>query len=334
MADPAGRVRIGQLGVTHAHGAGKARVLSEAAAVDFVGLHEPDPAIRAARSADAAYAGVRWLSQDELLGDPTVQGVFVETTPAENLGWARRALEAGKHVLIDKAPGTSLAELRALLDLARDRGLHVQVGYNFRFNPAFEFAFAAVRDGLLGEVFNVQAQIPTTLAGYEGRRAEIARYRGGMFYELGCHVVDLAVIVLGPPRRVSSFLRADYHAGSEPPYVDNTLAVLEYDRAMAVVQSWGMEVEPFPHRRFEIHGTRGSIRIEPMEPPVLGLCLAEPQGPYRSGWQTVDVGDRPRYVGDVEEFVAVVAGRRAPRYDAAHDLAVQDAVLRASGIEE
>lgn len=334
MSNPAARQRIGQLGVTHAHASGKARVLSEAAAVDFVGIHEPDPAARAARAANPAYDGVRWLTEDELLGDPTVQGIFVETAPAENLGWARRALEAGKHVLIDKAPGTSLTELRAVLDLARGRGLHVQMGYNFRFNPAFEFAFGAVRDGLLGDVFNVQAQIPTTLAGYEERRAEITRYRGGMLYELGCHVVDLVVIVLGPPRRVSSFLRADHHTGDDSPYVDNTLAVLEYDRAMAVVQTWGMEVEPFPHRRFEIHGTGGSIRIEPLEPPLLRLCMAEPRRPYRSGWQTIDVGDRPRYVGDVEEFLAVVSGRRAPRYDAAHDLVVQDVVLRACGISE
>lgn len=327
-------IRIGQLGVGHAHAAGKVRVLKEAPRVDFVGVHEPNATTFAGRSDDSVYAGVHWLSEQELLGDRSVQGVFVETLPVESLGWARRALEASKHVFIDKAPGTSVRELREVLDLAHSRGLHVQIGYNFRFNPAVEFALGAVRTGMLGDVFRIEAEIPTDQRGYERRRSEMERYPGGTFYELACHLVDLVVIILGPPRTVTPILRADYHHDGRVPYVDNTVAVFEYDRATAVVQSWAMEVEPMPHRRFEIYGTRGTIRIEPIEPPKLQLCLAEPLGDYRAGWQTIELGDRPRYVGDVEEFVAVVGGERRPRYDAAHDLAAQAALLRACGVTD
>jgi predicted dehydrogenase len=324
-------VKIGQIGIGHAHASGKARVLREAPEVSFVGVCEPDRATFAERSENAAYRGIRWLKEDELLGDPSVQGIFVETLPINNLRWARRALEAEKHVLIDKAPGVSLRELRDLLDLARSRNLHVQIGYNFRFNPAFEFAFDAVKAGLLGDIFKIEAEIPTSLSGYEERRRDNELYPGGTFYELACHFVDLVVIVLGAPRKATSVLRGDYYHDGKRPYVDNTVAVFEYDRAMAVVQSWAMEVEPMPHRRFEIYGSGGSIRIEPIEPPRLQLCLAAPRAPYHAGWQVVDVGDRPRYVGDVAEFLAVVRDGQRPRYDAAHDLAVQKALLEACG---
>jgi predicted dehydrogenase len=322
-------VKIGQIGIGHAHAAGKAQVLREAPNVTFVGIWEPDPPTFAARSDNPAYRGIRWLNADELLDDPSIEGIFVETLPVHNLHWARRALEAGKHVLIDKAPGVSLDELRELLDLAATRKLHVQIGYNFRFNPAFEFAFDAVKSGLLGDIFKVEAELPTSLSGYEERRSDNELYPGGTFYELGCHLTDLVVIVLGAPRKVTSILRGDFQHDGMRPYIDNTVAIFEYDRAVAMVQSWAMEVAPLQHRRFEIYGTRGSIRIEPLEPPKLQLCLAEPQGSYAAGWQSVDVGDRPRYVGDVAEFVAVVREGRRPRYDAAHDLDAHRVLLEA-----
>lgn len=327
-------MRIGQIGIGHAHAAGKARVLKESGLVEFAGIFEPSVAAVAAVQDHPAFAGVRWLSERELLDDRSVKGIFVETLPLESLRWARAALEAGKDVLIDKAPGVSLDELREVLDLARERGLHVQMGYNFRFSPAFEFAFGAARSGLIGDIFKIEAEIPTNQRGYEDRRRDVELYPGGTFYELGCHFVDLVVILLGAPRKVTSILRADFHQSSKPPYVDNVLAVFEYERAMAVVQSWAMEVDPSRHRRFEIYGSRGSIRIEPVEPPRLQLCLAKADQGYEAGWQEVDVGDRPRYVGDVEEFVSVVAGERQPRYDGAHDLAVQRALLQACGMIE
>jgi predicted dehydrogenase len=327
-------VRIAQIGIGHAHAAGKARVLREAPDVSFVGIFEPDSDTFAARSDNPAYQGIRWLSENEILGDRSIQGIFVETLPIDNLHWAHRAIEAGKHVLIDKAPGVSLRELRDVLELAKSPNLHVQIGYNFRFNPAFEFAFDAVKTGRLGDVFRIEAELPTSLSGYEDRRKDNELYPGGTFYELACHLTDLVVIVLGAPRKVTSVLRGDYLHDGKRPYVDNTVAIFEYDRAVAVVQSWAMEVEPMQHRRFEIYGSRGSIRIEPLEPPKLQLCLAEPRPSNEAGWHVVDVGDRPRYVGDVAEFVGVVRDGRRPRYDADHDLAVHKALLEACGRAE
>jgi predicted dehydrogenase len=323
---------IGQIGISHAHAVGKVQVLSASPDVDFVGVFEPSARWREAKGGLPALSNVRWRNEADLLDDPAVGGIFVETTSVDNLHWAKKALEAGKPVLIDKAPGVDLGELRDLLELARAKNLYVQLGYNFRFNTAFEFALDAVRTGLLGQVFNIQTQIPTTIGGYEDRRWEVERYTGGIFFELACHMLDTVVAMLGTPERVTSFLRADNRSGDRKPYVDNTMGVLEYAQAMAIVQVWGMEVQPFPNRRFEIYGTKGSVRIEPLE-PVTGvhLCLAEASGPYQAGWQCVELADRPRYVGDVEEFVAVVRDGREPRYGPEHDLAVQTTLLRATG---
>lgn len=330
-------IRVGQLGIGHAHAPGWTKALIESSQVEFVGIHEPDPETFAARSDNPSYAGVRWLSERELLGDPSVQAVFIETNIADNLRWARRALNAGKHISIDKPPSPSLTQLREILDLAGSNGLHVNMGYMFRSNLAIRFAIEAARTGMLGKIFKVEAEIPSGDRGPDYRKvqAEMESYPGGMFFELGSHMFDLVVIVLGPPKKVTSILRRDYHETDVQAFIDNAVAVLEYERAMAVVQLWTMEVDGFSHRRFEIYGSNGSIRIEPIEnPSKVHLCLAEPQGSYKAGWQTVDVGDRPRYVGDVAEFVEVVKGERPPRYDAAHDLAAHETLLRACGVTD
>ncbi len=231
-------VRIGKIGIGHAHAVGWTNALRESLEVEFVGIFEPHPETIAVRSQDPAYGGVRWLSEDELPGDRSVQAVFVETRPADNLGWARRALEAGKHISIDMAPSRSLNQLQEEFDLARLRRMHVNMGYMFRFNPAFQFAFEAVESGLLGEVFRVEAEIPTNYRGHRcvQRRAEMERYPGGVMYELGCHFVDLGI--------------------------------------------------------------------------------------------------RPRYVGDVAEFVEVVSGKQPPRYSSGHELAAHQALLQACGASE
>ena len=330
-------IRVGQIGIGHAHAPGWTRALSESPQVEFVGIHEPDPETFAARSDNPAYAGVRWLSERELLDDPSVQAVFIETDIADNLRWARRALSAGKHISVDKPPSPSLSQLREVLDLAGSNGLHVNMGYMFRSNLAIQFAIEAARTGMLGEIFKVEAEIPSSDRGLDYRKvkAEMESYPGGMFFELGSHMFDLVVIVLGPPNKVTSILRRDYYQTDVQPFIDNAVAVLEYERSMAVVQMWTMEVNGFPHRRFEIYGTNGSIRIEPLEnPSKVHLCLAEPQGTYEAGWQTVEVGHRPRYVGDVAEFMEVVNGERPPRYAAAHDLAVHETLLRACGVTD
>src|SRR5205807_1611083 len=117
----------------------------------------------------------------------------------------------------DKAPGPDLAEFRALAALAREGGLHLQTGYHYRYTPAITFALRAVREGLLGEILNLVAQNRTTLHNYEERR-EVEAYPGGIFFEIGSHFLDLAMLILGRPQHITSFLQAVYQSDGKPPY--------------------------------------------------------------------------------------------------------------------
>ncbi|MFC1719136.1 Gfo/Idh/MocA family oxidoreductase, partial [Candidatus Poribacteria bacterium] len=161
------------------------------------------------------------------------------------------------------------------------------------------------------------------------RRPSLGQFQGGILFELLCHLIDIVIALLGRPDKVNSFLRNDL--GITPEFSDNTMAVFEYEKAMATVESAAMEVSAFPSRRFEVYGTRGSVIIEPLEPPSVRLCLNEAHGDYVKGWQTVDVGEPGgRYDGGLAALVADIKGEKSPDRSLYHELIVQETVLRAS----
>ena len=322
------KIRIGMVGTAHPHAPGKLAVLKASADFELAGVCEADADLRAARGKEKAFADVRWAREDELLSDKTVQAIVVEGQVRDNVPAARRAIEAGKHVHLEKPGGTSLEEFRALVGAASERGLIVQMGYMFRYNPAFQLLFRAAREGWLGDIFFIRGRIGTCVP--VGRRGGLAEYPGGMMFELGCHLLDGVVALLGAPKKVTPFLRAD--AGVPDGLADNTLAVFEFGRAVATLESAAMEVEPFPHRNLCVYGTKGSVIIEPLEPPALQLCLSAPAASYPKGWQKVPVENRPRYVEDFKELACCIRTCSPLSYARGHDLAVQETLLRASGV--
>ena len=252
---------------------------------------------------------------------------------SENLAFARAALEHGKHVWLDKPAGDDLEEFGALLRLAAARNLHVQLGYMFRYNAGYQFILDWAASGRLGAIRSVRTRISTGGANDAAwRRWDSHGERaGGLMFILAGHVVDIVVALLGRPQRVSSFARQQTDAF--PWYRDNNLAVLEYPGALAVVESVAGEVEPGGARRMEVYGTRGSAILEPMEPPRLRLCLDVARDGYAAGWQEVPVQVRPRYVESLRAFLATIHGEQPADRTFAHELAVQETLLAAAGLQ-
>jgi predicted dehydrogenase len=323
------RIRIGLLGAGHGHAGGKLQVLQASPEFEVAGVAEANPEVRERCQSQGPFATAQWVSEDELLEDRSLAAVAVEGRVQDNLALARRALEAGKHVHLDKPAGASLPEFRAVLDLARRRNLLLQMGYQFRYNSGFAFVREAVRQDWIGEVFSIHGTISSTIA--PASRADLAVFPGGMMFDLGCHLIDAMVDFLGRPHAVTPFLRHD--SLIKDTLADNTVAVLQFERALAVLETAAMEVGAGQRRQFAVCGTEGTVIVQPIEPPEVHLCLREPKAGYRSGWQAIPVENIPRYVRDFEEFAGCIRGERQPSYDYDHDEAVQEVVLKASGME-
>lgn len=319
--------RCGILGIDHAHGVDVLRVLKQSNDFELVGVCDPDDAVRAQFAGLPDLDSVAWLTMDELLADNSIAMVAVESGVPRLLELARAAVDAGKHVHLDKPAGTSLGEFRALLDSAADGGLLVQMGYMFRYNPGFDLIRRAVKEGWLGDVYAIHASMCTDLS--EEKRRRIAFHPGGVMLELGCHLIDMVHLIIGEPEKVTPFLRHDAKTGDT--LADNTVAVLEYPNAIVTIEVGAMEVNAFPARRFKVAGTNGSIILNPLEPPRARIALRQPAGEFEGGEQTITLQDLDRHVLDFEDLAACIRGDRQFAYSKDHDYAVQRTVLRASG---
>ncbi len=330
QSGPKRKVKIGQIGTAHAHASGKMdglRRLSDE--FEVVGVVEPDAQQRKIAEGQAAYRGLPWMTEEQLLNVPGLEAVAVETAVMDLIPTAARCVAAGLHLHLDKPGGLSLSAYRKVLEEARRRQRCVQMGFMFRHNPGFRFCFQAVRDGWLGEIFEVQGRMSR---GHElSMRERLNAYPGGTMFELGCHLIDALVNVLGRPASVAAFARR-----SRPQLdslADNQVAVFEYPRALATVRSSLLEVDSGPNREFVVCGDQGTICIQPLEPPRVELALAKPQGKFGKGRHQIELPKMPgRYDEHLVELARIVRGEKETEYPPEHDLAAHEAVLRAAGL--
>ena len=324
-------LRMAQIGVKHGHAVGKARSMIENPDVEFTGLFEPDPVAREQAQRGGHYGNIQWHDRlDDALGDPSVTAVSIEGRNDESLGQAQAAIEAGKHLWYDKPAGDDWPGFQRLMADAQARGLLVQMGYMFRYQPGFQQVAEWARSGLLGDVFSVRAHMSTWIS--VPAREIISRHQGGIFYDLAGHMIDQVVWILGRPRRVTTFFRND--ATPEiPAFMDNTLGVLEYERGMAVIDIAAMEPRPMA-RRFEVYGTRGSAITEPFDPGhTIRLTLEEATGGHQKGAQIIqlpEVNRQQMYDRELAAFVATLRGEQPPDRSPEHELMVQETLLRAT----
>jgi predicted dehydrogenase len=325
---------MAQYGVQHGHAVGKALAMRTNPNVDFAGIYEPDPAARARARDHRAYAGVYWYaSGEEMLGDASLAAVAIEGLNAHSLPMAREAVAAGKHLWFDKPAGDDWPAFQDVVAIARRKQLAIQMGYMFRYHDGFQRLAEWARAGLLGEIFGLRAHMSTWLAA--AARGVIATHRGGILYDLGGHMLDQVLWLMDGerPARVSAVLRNDA-TPAIPAFADNTLAIVEFRRAMAMVDIAAMETRP-PARRFEVYGTRGSAIMDPMEPATrVRLCLDEARDGFSAGEQVIPLSGMPRqrmYERELEALLPVLRGEREPDRTLEHELLVQETLLRATG---
>ena len=151
---------------------------------------------------------------------------------------------------------------------------------------------------------------------------------------LGCHLIDALVTVLGKPEKIAAYVR---HTRPEQDNLkDNQLAVFEYPKATATIRSSVVEVEGGKRRQFVVCGDRGTVDIRPLEPPRLLLALSRARGKYEEDYQEVKLPRMPgRYDDQLIEFARLIRGEitsdHTP-YTPAHDLVAHEALLLACGL--
>lgn len=317
-------IKIGQIGTKHAH-ASKLSVYRNNPDYEVVGIVEADPQRRASAAQQPPYEGLPWMSQAELLAIPGLQAVLVETDVPNLLDAAEASIAAGKHIHLDKPAGASWPQFQRILKEAERQQLLIQMGYMYRYNPGVILLREFLEHGWLGDVFEVHAVMSKVVG--SGERKQLARYSGGMMFELGCHLIDLVVGILGKPTSIHPFLQ---HVGpAEDDLNDSTLAVFQYPRATATIRTSGVEVAGGERRHLTVCGTLGTFHMQPLDNPQVRVAFDRPRGMYAKGYQDVKLPRYSRYVDDAADMARIIRGEAVNRFPYSHDAAVQESLLRA-----
>lgn len=273
-------------------------------------------------------ATVEFEQADKVLNDPSIHLVVVECAAWEAIPWGKKTIAAGKHLHLEKPPGNEWAPFKELVEEARRKKLLLQTGYLWRFHPGVSAAIDAAKAGWLGEILMVRATMSADRD--DAQRAVEAKYRGGGLFELGGHVIDRTVELLGRPKSVKSWLK--HSTGVPDKLADNNLAVFEYDKALAVITQSAKMAGAGPHRSFEVIGTDGTFLVYPeASPPRMHVHLRNARGNYKAGWQQIELPPQPRFIADFAELARALKSGQPLKHSYDHELLLQETLLRASG---
>ncbi len=335
---PKKRIKIGQIGTGHEHASAKMetfRKLSDQ--YEVVGIAESNPELRKKRESTPAYRGLTWMTEAQLLNTKGLQVVAVEVNSGDDrlIPITANCIDAGMHVHLDKPGGQSLSAFKKVLDEAGRRKLAVQLGYMYRNNPAVQFCQRAVREGWLGQVFEVHCVMNRMHS--VSYRKYLSQFRGGTMFIFACHLIDLVVSLLGKPDRIVSFER---QTRDDVKMCDNGLIVFEYPRTTVTIRTASLEVEGYQRRQLVVCGDQGTIDIQPLEtfycrppqPQKLRLALSQARDSYKKGYQEVSFPQMPgRYDDQLIELARIIRGERENPYPLEHELIVQECLLKACG---
>lgn len=271
------------------------------------------------------------LSPERAAVSESVDLVIVASVNESHYRFARLALEAGKHVVVEKPFTPTLKEARELAALAKRVGKHLAVFQNRRWDSDYLTVRDAIRNESLGEIVHFESHIDRYAPSVPRAWREEPAPAGGTWFDLGPHVADQVLLQFGLPERVTASF-AQQRAGARTD--DWFTVILEYGRMRVVLR--GAQVVPGFGMRFLVHGTNRSVMKQAQDTQeqqlIAGLLPGDPDyGVDPDHAYVVDAADVPsqrRAIpatrGDQSQFYVQL--ERAIRGEGANPVAPAEAV--------
>ena len=329
------RIKIAQIGTSaYSHGSSIfASLLKQSDIFDVVGYALPENEKEKFPHAVKVFEGQREMTVEEILNDPEIEAVAVETEEIYLLKYAIMVARAGKHLYMEKPGSPSLSDFRTLIGILKEKKLAFTVGYMYRFNPKVKETLARIKNGELGKIFSVEAQMSCKHP--KEMREWLSVFPGGMTFFLGCHLIDLVYQIMGEPKDVIPLSCSTGLDGVSAP--DFGMAVFKYENGVASIKTTDCEWGGFLRRQLVVTGERGSLAICPLEYglggndmyTVMHECL-DPS--WQVEWKESRSEKFDRYDAMVRNFAEIVRGKENP-YSYDYELRLFELVLRACGKE-
>lgn len=225
---------------------------------------------------------------DELLEDDEIAVVVISSPNVTHFEYAQKALEAGKHVVVEKPFTVTSKEADMLIQLAQEKGVLLTVFHNRRWDNDFLTVRNLLETGALGSLSLYQVHFNRYRPIVQQRWKEQEGPGAGELYNLGSHLIDQALYLFGMPNTVWADMRAE-REGSE--VIDYFHLVLGYDKHRVILHAGSLVRQAGP--RFELHGEKGSFLKYGQDPQ---------EAQFKQGMRPGDTGwgeDQPDQYGEL-----------------------------------
>lgn len=264
-------INVGLVGYGFASQTFHAPLIQATEGLDLVAVSSSDAA-----KVQASLPGMEVESQAMALCQRKDIDLIVIPTPNDtHFSLTKAALTAGKHVVVDKPFTVTLSEGKLLKKLADDKECLLSVFHNRRWDSDFLTIKALLEAGTLGRVVNVESRFDRFRPEVRDRWREKAMPGGGIWYDLGPHLLDQACELFGMPQAILLELGA-LRDGAKAD--DDFLALLDYEGLRVTLAAGSLVADPTP--RFRIHGTQGSFvkyGLDPQEDRLKAGEVPTPQ---------------------------------------------------------
>lgn len=300
---------------------------------EVVGYHLPEAERETARVRIPAIFSYREMTFEEILADPAIEAVVVETEELLLTEYAKAAIEHGKHVYMEKPGGIDPVAFEALINAAKASGKILQLGYMYRYNPVVRDLLKRARAGELGEILGVEADMSC----HHPRevREFMARYPGGMMFYLGCHLVDLVLQLQGEPEEILPLNAKTGLDGVDSE--DFGMAVFRYKNGVSTVKTTAVEYGGYARRRLLVTGSERTVEVHPIERKYEGELIFTGVREY-SEHKWSNNGDYresepfDRYLSMMLDFAAMVRGEHENEYTPDYELKLYRLLMKACGV--
>jgi predicted dehydrogenase len=193
-------------------------------------------------------------SPEALFADDEIELVVIPTPNETHFPLAAQALAAGKHVVVDKPFTLTTAEAKDLIALARRHDRLLSVFHNRRWDSGFLTLQAVLREGVLGRVAHFESHFDRYRPQVQARWREAGGLGGGLWYDLGSHLLDQAVQLFGIPDSIWLDLARQRDGAVADDWFH---AVLRYGEMRVILHGSALVAAAGPH--FTVHGSSGSF---------------------------------------------------------------------------
>ena len=262
-----------------------------------------------AQSVPGAQVAKEWR---DLVKKKDVDAVIIATTHAQLAPISEAALEAGKHVLVEKPGALNAGELKPVLALARRTGLVVRIGFNHRFHPALLKCREILDSGVAGSLMFIRGRYGHGgRPGYEKEwRADPAISGGGEAIDQGIHLVDLSRCFLGDFKTIEGYAPTFFW---DMPVEDNAFMLLKTAKGQAawLHASWSEWKNMFS---FEIYGRIGKLQVDGfggsygVERLTYYQMLPQMGPPETQTWEFP--GADTSWASEFQDFIGAIEGRK------------------------